>query len=129
VPATSAPAPLLSDAVVSKLRGYSWPGNVRELKNVLERAVILAGRAPISPEHIMIMSPAAEQGSLVARLRSLLGESTLPDIERKLIELALEESKGNKSKAAALLGITRRTLYGRLERFGIQDDGGSDDAD
>jgi DNA-binding NtrC family response regulator len=124
-PAASGPGPSPSDAVVSKLKGYAWPGNVRELKNVLERAVILAGRGPIAPEHIMIMNPAAP-GSPVERLRSLLGERTLPDIERMLIELALEESKGNKSKAAALLGITRRTLYGKLERFGTDDEGGSD---
>jgi DNA-binding NtrC family response regulator len=129
-PAASPTAPSLSGAVVAKLHGYSWPGNVRELRNVLERAVILAGRAPISPEHIMIVGPATGQGSPADRLRSLLGERTLPDIERMLIELALEESKGNKSKAAALLGITRRTLYGRLERFGIeQDDGESSETD
>jgi len=123
VSASALPGPVLSEAVASKLNGYSWPGNVRELKNVLERAVILAGRAPIAPEHIMIMSLEPGKGSPADRVRSLLGEKSLPEIEQMLIELALAESKGNKSKAAGLLGITRRTLYGRLERFGLQGDG------
>ena len=123
------PGPALSEAVASKLKGYSWPGNVRELRNVLERAVILAGKGPIASEHIMIMSLEAGKGSPADRVRSLLGEKSLPEIERMLIELALAESKGNKSKAAGLLGITRRTLYGRLERFGIQEDAGKDPED
>jgi two-component system response regulator AtoC len=120
------PGPALGEAVASKLKGYSWPGNVRELRNVLERAVILAGRGPIAPEHIMIMSLEPGRGSPAEHVRSLLGEKSLPEIERMLIELALAESKGNKSKAAGLLGITRRTLYGRLERFGLQDEAGND---
>jgi two-component system response regulator AtoC len=114
---------LLQEAVVAKLKGYPWPGNVRELRNVLERAVILAGGGPIRPEHIMIMALEPGKGSFTERLRSLLGEKSLPEIERTLVELALEESAGNKSKAAALLGITRRTLYGRLERFGLLGEG------
>jgi len=113
----------LSAEVAVKLRGYSWPGNVRELKNVLERAVILAGEGPIAPEHIMIMSLDQGKGSPAERARSLLGEMSLSDIERMLVELALRESGGNKSKAAELLGITRRTLYGRLARFALLQDG------
>jgi DNA-binding NtrC family response regulator len=122
-PGGSAPEAGLSAEVASKLTGYSWPGNVRELRNVLERAVILAGRGPIAPEHIMIMGAGPEKGSPADRVRSLLGERSLPQIERMMIEFALEASKGNKSKAAGLLGITRRTLYGRLERFGLDGEG------
>lgn len=129
IPKGSSSGPVLSEAVASKLKGYSWPGNVRELKNVLERAVILAGKGPIAPEHIMIVSLEPGKGSPADRLRSLLGEKSLPEIEQLLIELALAESKGNKSKAAELLGITRRTLYGRLERFGRQGDEGNDAED
>jgi len=113
----------LSAEVAAKLRGYSWPGNVRELKNVLERAVILAGEGPIAPEHIMIITLEQGRGSLPERVRSLIGEMSLPEIERMLVELALRESGGNKSRAAELLGITRRTLYGRLARFALLGDG------
>jgi two-component system response regulator AtoC len=125
-PPGSPPGRFLSEAVASKLEGYSWPGNVRELKNVLERAVILAGRGPIAPEHIMIMSLEPGKGSPAEHARSLLGERSLPEIERMLIEIALAESKGNKSRAAGMLGITRRTLYGKLERFGLRDDAETD---
>jgi DNA-binding NtrC family response regulator len=109
----------LSTEVVAKLRGYSWPGNVRELKNVLERAVILAGDGSIDPEHIMIVNLEQGKGSSAERARSLLGEMSLPEIERMFVELALRESGGNKSKAAELLGVTRRILYGRLARYGL----------
>jgi len=109
----------LRDEVAAKLRGYAWPGNVRELKNVLERAIILAGDGPIGPEHIMIMNLEQGKGTSAERARSLLGEMSLSEIERTFVELALRESGGNKSKAAELLGITRRTLYGRLARFGL----------
>ena len=112
----------LSDEVAAKLRSYAWPGNVRELKNVLERAVILAGDGPIEPEHIMIMNIEPGKGTSAERARSLLGEMSLPEIERMFVELALRESGGNKSKAAELLGITRRILYGRLARFGLLKD-------
>ena len=118
-PARGGSGAAVSAEVASKLKGYSWPGNVRELKNVLERAVILAGKDPIAPEHVMIMNAQPAKGSLEQRLISFLGEVPLPEIEKRLIELALGEAKGNKSKAAEMLGITRRTLYGRLEKFGL----------
>jgi two-component system response regulator AtoC len=119
VPAPARHGELLKETVISKLKGYSWPGNVRELRNVLERAAILAGAGPIEPEHILIMSLEPDKASSAERLRSFLGEKSLPEIERLLVELALRESGGNKSKAAEVLGITRRTLYGRLEKYGL----------
>jgi transcriptional regulator with PAS, ATPase and Fis domain len=103
------------------LRQYDWPGNLRELRNVIERAVILAGEEPISLEEIHIperryrdATPAAFGAGLGAS-----GDRTLSDQEEQMIRLALEKSGGNKSKAARLLGITRRALYGRLEKYGI----------
>lgn len=107
---------------VEKLLEYSWPGNIRELRNILERAVILAGPNPINAEHITISETTAS-GSPEDKLRSLVGEKTLPEVEKTLIKLALEKAGGNKSRAAGLLGITRRTLYGRLERHELN--GGS----
>jgi len=101
--------------VHDKLLSYDWPGNVRELRNILERAVILAGRATIRPEHITI-ADSRSAGHPEEILRSIVGERTLPEVEGIMIELALERTGGNKSRAAELLGITRRTLYGRLEK-------------
>jgi transcriptional regulator with PAS, ATPase and Fis domain len=110
------PVHMIESDVRDKLTGYHWPGNVRELRNILERAVILAGSDNIRPEHITIAEEPGH-GSVEERLRALVGEKTLPEIENTMIKLALEKTRGNKSRAAELLGITRRTLYGRLERL------------
>ncbi len=114
--------PLESD-VVEKLEGYSWPGNVRELRNILERALILAGPKPVSVSDIAISGPETT-GAGPGTLESMVGRKTLPEVEKSMIEIALEKAGGNKSRAASLLGITRRTLYGRLERYGIEETGG-----
>lgn len=114
--------------VMQKLGAYSWPGNVRELRNILERALILAGGEPIGTKHITIADDSTP-GTTADRLKSLIGERTLPEIEKKLVQLALEQARGNKSRAAKLLGITRRTLYSRLERFGLMPKGEKKDND
>ena len=115
------------------LRGYDWPGNLRELRNVLERAVILAGDGPIGPDEVhlparpRVASPATTDLGAAAGVIGAgapgTGEGTLSEAEERLIRDALERAGGNKSKAARLLGITRRALYGRLERYGIDPEG------
>ncbi len=111
------PAARVERGVWEKLMSYSWPGNVRELRNILERATILAGGDPISPSHIMITEerPAAEARDI---LEGIVGRISLPEVERSLLRLALEKAGGNKSRAAEMLGITRRTLYSRMEKHG-----------
>lgn len=113
---SNVPTAKLGDEVKARLTAYPWPGNVRELRNILERAVILSGSGLITPEHISLSE--SPGGAPEDVLRSLIGEKTLPEVEKTMIEMALERAGGNKSKAAKLLGITRRTLYGKLERFG-----------
>ncbi len=112
------PLGTLTAGAMEKLKEYHWPGNVRELKNILERAVILSEKGPIRPEHITI-STSRDLGSCQERLKPLIGEKTLPEIEKTLIELAIRKSEGNKSKASKMLGITRRTLYSRMEKHGL----------
>jgi DNA-binding NtrC family response regulator len=106
--------------VVEKLKSYHWPGNVRELKNILERAVILSEKGPIKAEHIAVSSP-PDLSTYEERLKPLIGEKTMPEIEKILIKLAVRQAGGNKSKASKLLGITRRTLYSRMEKHGLTD--------
>jgi DNA-binding NtrC family response regulator len=113
------PADEISLDVKELLLSYSWPGNVRELKNVLERARILAGSEQISTIHFNLFGDKKGE-SHEDLLNSLLGERSLPEIEKILIEKALEKSAGNKSKASKILGITRRTLYGKLDKYKIQ---------
>jgi len=112
------PAETLSPEIEKMLAGYHWPGNVRELRNVLERAVILAGPEKISGKHIQF-SEAQASVSPESHLDSLIGDRSMDEIESILIRKAIKKTGGNKSKAAELLGITRRVLYGKLDKYGI----------
>jgi len=106
--------------VMELLSAHDWPGNVRELENVLERALILSGGAPIGPQHIQMPEPVPAQTSM-----SPSQSGPLREMERQMLEDALRRAGGNKSKAAKLLGITRRMLYTKLERYGLAGTEGS----
>jgi DNA-binding NtrC family response regulator len=103
------------------LTAYGWPGNVRELENVIERAVILcrgthigAGELPTFFAGDQALTPAAMKPELDA-----LGEFTLEELERAMVQRALDEHQGNISRAATALGLSRAALYRRLEKFGL----------
>lgn len=108
-------APRYSKAAMEVLRSYPWPGNVRELRNTCERLlVLLQGRdVDIANLPIEIRTPA--QAAADASQNTL----SLPDMEKNMIERALNETQGNRSRAARLLGITRDTLNYRLKKFSI----------
>ena len=92
----------------SALNAYSWPGNVRELRNVVKVGSVVA-----ETDEIGI-------GDLPAGLASAIRKSgRLNEVEREAIARALDDSGGNKSLAASRLGITRRTLYKKMERYGL----------
>jgi DNA-binding NtrC family response regulator len=119
---------------LAALERYTWPGNVRELENTLERALILAGADPIGMEHLAFSQAdgmsAAGAHAWVPRIPP--DGLSLEVLERELIVQALEMAGGNKSRAARLLGLTRRTLYSRMERHGLRrpgEDGADDGAD
>lgn len=105
----------ISSSVMEELCNGNWPGNVRELENVMERAVVLAGREVIVPEDL----PAhlRSSGSSIDDSQSF---SSLEEAEKKLILDALKASKGNKTKASRILGIHRNTLRRKLKRYGIR---------
>ncbi len=106
----------LTDDVAELLLKYDWPGNIRELKNVIERAIILAGGEPLSPEDFSLElddSPIVESG------QSGSGRG-LETAERQMILDALEKTGGNKTEAAKLLKITRRRLYSRMKVHDIK---------
>jgi DNA-binding NtrC family response regulator len=105
------------------LERYNWPGNVRELENVVERALTLVKGGVVLPsdlpkevlEGAHVLAPA--QGGAAEPLTSLAGDRpTLAELERRYIELILNETGGNKKRAAEILGIDRRTLYRTLDR-------------
>ena len=99
---------------LARMRRHGWPGNVRELRNVVERAHILAGTDKIADEHIMLESADLDSGTATTL--------DLDDNARVLIREALKRANGNKTHAAELLGITRRTLYSRLKLLGMEDE-------
>ena len=97
---------------------YAWPGNIRELKNIVERMVVLSSgdllTTELVPEDIRQGRPRAA-GAVVPAV--LQGVTRITDAERELIQKALQETRGNKSTAAEKLGISRRTLYRKLEEY------------
>ncbi len=117
----AAPEKLTAEAARA-LEGYAFPGNVRELENTLERAMILAGADPIEPVHLSFARPEARVAqSWVPEIPE--DGLSLEALERELILKALERAAGNKSRAARLLGLTRRTLYSRMEKHGLHKPG------
>ncbi len=106
------------------LQSYSWPGNVRELRNVMERAMLLGRTEWIELDDLKLeplMHEGGEAGGERASAASLLGPDgvDLQQVERELVEEAMRRSRGNQSRAALLLRISRDQLRYRLEKFGM----------
>jgi DNA-binding NtrC family response regulator len=102
---------------------YSWPGNVRELRNAIERAILLCDGGLITREHLPTpprRSLPALNGNGVDTLALPADGIDLAAVERGFLERALGQAKGNKTKAARLLGLSRAQLYSRLEKYGVQ---------
>lgn len=110
------PADDLSNGALRKLQAYNWPGNIRELRNVLERAAIVRAQGPIVEDDIILGARPVRPGDEGVSQTLNLGE-----LEKQAIVKVLKLTRGNKSEAARLLGITRRALYGRLERYDLLD--------
>jgi len=110
----------VSAAAMAALTEYHWPGNVRELANVLERAVILCTAPVLDREHLGPLAAASRAGAEGhAADGNLSGAMPLAAMEKLAITGALRRANGNKSRAAALLGVSRMQLYTRLKRFGL----------
>jgi len=106
----------ISSEALDALTGYSWPGNVRELENTIERLVVFSRANVIEvedlPAAIRSRGPSLEEG-LFTDLPSL------DELERRYLIHVLKTVDGNRSRAAAVMGVDRRTLYRMAERFGI----------
>lgn len=99
---------------LNKLYGYTWPGNVRELQHAIERAVILCDSNVLMADDFLLTCPAASQGEEL-QLQSF----KIDDVEKNVIQKALRKHNGNISKAAKELGLTRASLYRRLEKYAL----------
>lgn len=118
----------ISREAMESLEEYSWPGNVRELKNVMERTIALYGNEPILlPEHLPVEITGISF-SLQRMKSGSNGQTSLEEeiarVEKRLIERALQEAGSVKSRAAELLGTTRRILDYKMQKHGITTDRG-----
>jgi DNA-binding NtrC family response regulator len=116
----------ISREVQESLEHHSWPGNVRELRNVLERAVILAGDGTIEMRHV----PAFLHNRAIAAVANSSSTSTdseairfpigttVEEAEKGLILRTLEHTRNNKTRAAEILGISLKTLHNKLKEYG-----------
>ena len=116
--AAAAPAKSLSPAALQMLTAHPWPGNVRELRNVIERALILETGDQIGPASIRF--DGAAMAPLGPPQRDAAMDLSLEAAEREFILRALQETGWQRTRAAALLGITRATLHAKLKRYDIQ---------
>ena len=110
----------ISPAAAKILTSYDWPGNVRELRNVIERAMLLEETKRLQPGSIQFASVRTRRGAAQpapARTQTTPGDLSLKNSERILILEALKKTGGNKTKAAALLGISRDVLRYRMKKL------------
>jgi two-component system response regulator AtoC len=137
--ANGKPAIELDPAAIRALRGQRWPGNVRQLQNFVERLVVLAEsdriaeadvRAELGRQVRFITQPVSgtaaqprlpTQPGAPQQPASIVGplSAEMRAAERKALERALRQAKGNRSLAARLLGVGRSTLYAKLEEHGL----------
>jgi DNA-binding NtrC family response regulator len=122
------PPPRLSREVLARLEAHSWPGNIRELRNVAERAVLLCDGPSIELSHlpprfgaaaVSADAGVAAEASMSAADPRVLLLTELDRLERARVVDALSRCAGNQTQAAALLGISRRTLVARLGDYGL----------
>ena len=111
--------------VMEAFKKFAWPGNVRELRNVLERAVIMAGEGTIQMSHlpydfgVSVGSRPPAQIFEPESVRLPVG-TTVGDAEKALIHLTLNHTKNNKTRAAEILGISLKTLFNKLKEYGAE---------
>ncbi|MFO7370022.1 MAG: sigma-54 dependent transcriptional regulator [Bacteroidales bacterium] len=103
----------ITAAALKKLMHYAWPGNVRELQHAIERAVIMTETPSLEPDDFILSPPRKKPGDLE------FDTYNLDEIERRVIEKVMKQNQGNISQAAQELGLTRTSLYRRMEKYGF----------
>ena len=107
----------ISDAAISRMQKHTWPGNIRELQHAIERAVIMSNSSVLQPEDFNFSAQKAETKADGAEVT--LDHYNLDEVEKILIRKVLSKFNGNITQAARELGLTRSSLYRRLEKHGL----------
>lgn len=108
------PLKKLSPQALKKLQKYNWPGNIRELQHAIERAIIMSDSSALSPDDFFFLNQKAE-----SKAENEPETFNLDDVEKSVIQKAINRHGGNISKAAKELGLTRASLYRRMEKHGL----------
>lgn len=117
----------ISQEAQATLMGYSWPGNVRELGNMMEQVVLMTNTDLLEPHHLPLNKPLSAEvspylitdGSCELAPAETSNELNIADMEKRLVVEALERTRGNVTRAAELLGVSRDTLRYRIEKHRI----------
>jgi DNA-binding NtrC family response regulator len=105
----------ISEAAMARMNKHPWPGNIRELQHAIERAVILSNSSVLQPEDFTFNTPAGKEIEQPLNL----DQFNLDEVEKLLIRKVLKKYNGNITQAASELGLTRSSLYRRLEKHGL----------
>ena len=120
----------ISEEAIAAMQEYPWPGNVREIQNTIKRAVLFANGGRVEPEHLGLKhsgtGASGSEGSLDQEIENLLNDKLLKGdivplarIEEIFIRKALKTADGNITEAANRLGISRSTIYRKLQEYGL----------
>lgn len=107
----------ISDAAITRMQKHTWPGNIRELQHAIERAVIMSNSSVLQPEDFNLSTSKTEAKSFGTEV--MLDQYNLDEVEKILIRKVLSKYNGNITQAAKELGLTRSSLYRRLEKHGL----------
>ena len=105
----------ISEAAMTRMNKHPWPGNIRELQHALERAIILSNSSVLQPEDFNLMATNNKENDH----QLSLDQYNLEEVEKLLIRKVLKKYNGNITQAASELGLTRSSLYRRLEKYGL----------
>lgn len=102
-----------------RLLEHPWYGNIRELQHVVEKAVILSDGNELQGDMLQLTSVASPAEPVAGHTEAEAPFHTLDEMERSMVKRAIDQCEGNLSQAAAMLGITRQTLYNKMKRYGL----------
>lgn len=120
---TNSPPARITEDAIRELYGYHWPGNVRQLENVIQRAVVLSQGEIITRQHLLLeQATITEFVDIKQKVQARIPlKNVIADVEKQMILEALAAARGNRSRAAQILGIYRGLLYSKMKEYELDD--------